>query len=86
MYRDLKFAGIEKRDILNRVVDVHALRHTHATLLAKRGVAPSVAGKSMRHSNIKLTGIYTHLDIQDVAEGVNRIPNLLNENKKENEK
>ncbi|MDR0609170.1 MAG: site-specific integrase [Planctomycetaceae bacterium] len=79
MDRDLKYAGIEKRDLLNRVADVHALRHTHATLLAKRGVAPSVTGKSMRHANIKETGVYTHLDIQDVAEGINRIPGFLSE-------
>jgi integrase len=85
--RDLKFAGIEKRDAMNRVVDVHALRHTHATLLAKRGVSPTVAKKSMRHSDVKLTmGVYTHLDVQDVAQGVNQIPNFLNENIKENEK
>jgi integrase len=84
--RDLKYAGIEKRDVMNRVVDVHALRHTHATLLAKRGVSPTVAEKSMRHKNIKQTGIYTHLDIEDVAEGVNRIPGFLNENKTENKK
>ena len=84
--RDLKYAGIEKRDVMNRVLDVHALRHTHATLLAKRGVSPTVAGKSMRHGNIKQTGIYTHLDIEDVAEGINRIPGFLNENKKENKK
>jgi integrase len=38
--RDLKFAGIAKRDSLNRVIDVHALRHTHATLLAQNGVSP----------------------------------------------
>jgi integrase len=84
--RDLKYAGIEKRDVLNRVVDVHALRHTHATLLAKRGVAKDVTKKSMRHSNIKQTGVYTHLDIEDVAEGINRIPGFLNEKKTEDGK
>jgi integrase len=87
MTRDLKYAGIEKRDILNRVVDVHALRHTHATLLATRGVSPMVAKDSMRHANIKETiGIYTHLEIQNIAEGVNRIPGFLNEKKNEDEK
>jgi integrase len=84
--RDLKYAGIEKWDVLNRVIDVHALRHTHATLLAKRGVSPTVTEKSMRHKNIKQTGVYTHLDIEDVAEGINRIPGFLNENKKEDGK
>jgi integrase len=84
--RDLNYAGIEKRDVMNRVLDVHALRHTHATLLAKRGVPDKVTGKSMRHSNIKQTGVYTHLDIEDIAEGINRIPGFLNEQKTENRK
>jgi integrase len=75
--RDLKFAGIEKRDVLDRVVDVHALRHTHATILAKRGVSPKVAQSSMRHSCIRLTmNVYTHLELTDVAEGVKQIPDF----------
>jgi integrase len=86
MTRDLNYAGIPKRDTLNRVLDVHALRHTHATLLAKRGVPSEIAGKSMRHTNIKMTGVYTHLDVQDVAEGINHIPDFLNEKKNEDKK
>jgi len=77
--RDLEFARIEKRDVLNRVIDVHALRHTHGTLLAQQGVSPSVAKDSMRHSDIRLTmNVYTHLELNDVAKGVNRIPGFLN--------
>ncbi|MDR3108602.1 MAG: tyrosine-type recombinase/integrase [Planctomycetaceae bacterium] len=69
---DLKFAGIAKRDSLNRVIDVHALRHTHATLLAQSGVSPSIAKSAMRHSDIRLTmNVYSHLELGDVAEGVN---------------
>jgi integrase len=86
--RDLKFAGIAKRDSLNRVIDVHALRHTHATLLAQNGVSPSVAKSAMRHSDIRLTmNVYSHLELGDVAEGVNRLPNFLGKkNDEENEK
>lgn len=85
--RDLQFAGIEKRDALNRVVDVHALRHTHGTLLAQRGVSPTVAKNAMRHSDIRLTmNVYTHLELNDIAEGVNRLPNFLNEKKDEEAK
>jgi hypothetical protein len=40
----------------------------------------------MRHTNIKMTGVYTHLDVQDVAEGINHIPDFLNEKKNEDEK
>jgi integrase len=64
--------------VLDRVVDVHALRHTHATILAKRGVSPKVAQSSMRHSCIRLTmNVYTHLELTDVAEGVKQIPDFL---------
>jgi len=75
---DLAFAGIEKRDALDRVIDVHALRHTHGTLLAQRGVSPTIAKNSMRHSDIRLTmNVYTHLELNDVAKGVNQIPGFL---------
>jgi hypothetical protein len=40
--RDLKYAGIEKRDVLNRVLDVHALRHTHAQINGVRSHSRSV--------------------------------------------
>ncbi len=38
--RDLKLAGIAKRDEWGRTVDVHALRHCFGTLLSRSGVAP----------------------------------------------
>jgi integrase len=83
--RDLKYAGIDKRDSLNRVIDVHALRHTHAILLARRGVSPTVAQSAMRHSDIRMTmGVYTHLELENIAEGVNRIPDFLNKKNEEN--
>jgi len=75
--RDIVLAGIEKRDALGRVADVHCLRHTHASLLAQAGVNPSVAQKSMRHSNVKLTmGVYTHIEMGDVAKAVSLLPDL----------
>jgi len=80
--RDLAFAGIEKRDVLNRVIDVHALRHTHATLLARKVVSPAVAKSAMRHSDIRMTmKVYTHLETGDIAEGIKQIPDFMNENK-----
>ena len=82
--RDLEFAGIPKRDILNRVVDVHALRHTHGTLLAQKGVSPTVAKNSMRHSDVRMTmNVYTHLELSDIAEGIKRLPGFLGEEKNE---
>jgi hypothetical protein len=42
----------------------------------------------MRHADGRMTcGVYTHLQLQEIAEGVNRIPDFLNnKKKKENEK
>jgi integrase len=75
--RDIALAGIEKRDALDRVIDVHCLRHSHASLLAQAGVSPAVAQKSMRHSDVKLTmDVYTHLEMGEVADAVALLPTL----------
>jgi integrase len=72
---DIAAAGIAKRDAQGRTVDVHCLRHTFATLLARKGVTPSVAQKLMRHSDIRLTmNTYTHLDLADTAGAVASLP------------
>jgi len=72
---DLAAAGIPKRDAQGRTLDVHCLRHTFATLLARNGVSPSVAQKLMRHSDIRLTmNTYTHLDLADTAGAVASLP------------
>jgi integrase len=72
---DLVAAGIPKRDAQGRTVDVHSLRHTFATLLARSGVMPATAQKLMRHSDIRLTmNVYTHLDLADTAGAVAALP------------
>ncbi|NOX54529.1 MAG: site-specific integrase [Planctomycetes bacterium] len=74
---DLAAAGIPKRDAQGRTVDVHCLRHTFATLLARNGVSPSVAQKLMRHSDIRLTmNTYTHLHLADTANAVAALPTI----------
>ena len=74
---DLAAAGIAKRDSQGRTVDVHSMRHTFATLLARSGVSPSVAQKLMRHSDIRLTmNTYTHLDLADTAGAVGALPRI----------
>ena len=56
-------------------MDVHALRHTFATLLARNCVSPSMAHKLMRHSDIRLTmNTYTHLELGDTAGAVAALP------------
>ncbi|MFO0851838.1 MAG: tyrosine-type recombinase/integrase [Gemmataceae bacterium] len=77
MDRDLKAAGIPKRDDRGRTVDVHALRTTFCTLLSKGGVAPRTAQAAMRHSDIKLTmGAYTDPRLLDVRGAVANLPAL----------
>jgi integrase len=60
--RDLEYAGIEKTDEIGRVVHLHALRHSFASLLARQGVHPHVLQSLCRHSQIETTmGLYTHI-------------------------
>lgn len=60
--RDLEYAGIEKTDDVGRVVHLHALRHSFASLLARQGVHPHVLQSLARHSDIQTTmNLYTHI-------------------------
>jgi integrase len=75
--RDLRAAGIPKRDARGRTLDVHALRHTFGTLLSANGVAPRTAQEAMRHSRIDLTmNVYTDPKLLNVAEAVEALPAL----------
>ncbi len=74
---NIEVKRIDTRDSAGRVIDVHALRHTFGTLLAKSGVSLQVAQRAMRHSDPKLTAnVYTHLGLLDVAGAVNALPSL----------
>ena len=76
-HADCRAAGIERSDSAGRVVDVHALRHTFGTMLAKAGVSLQVAQKAMRHSTPTLTAnIYTHLTLIDTADAVGKLPDF----------
>jgi len=74
---DLAYAGIEKRDAMDRVIDVHALRHTHATILARQGVPITVIQKSMRHADLRQTMRYTHTELENVLDGIGKLPDFL---------
>ena len=83
LYRDLDLAGIQKLDDKGRPVaddqgrkiDVHALRATCGTELARHGVLPQVASKHMRHSTLDMTmKHYTHLALEDKSKAVERLP------------
>ncbi len=75
--RDLKLAGIPKRDDRGRTLDVHALRHSFGTLLSKGNVAPRTAQAAMRHSTINLTmNNYTDPRLLDVHGALDALPKL----------
>jgi integrase len=72
---DCRRAGIPKRDDRGRTVDIHALRTTFGTLLARAGVAPRTAQALMRHSDINLTmSVYTDPRLLDTAAAVESLP------------
>lgn len=71
---DFEAAGIAEVDSEGRRADLHALRATLATLLARQGVQVQVAQRIMRHSTVDLTlRSYTKLRIDDLAGGMSRI-------------
>lgn len=68
-------AGIVKKDEWRRTVDLHSLRHTFGTMLARSGANPRTAMELMRHSDIRLTTtIYQRLELADTAGAVNLLP------------
>ena len=75
--RDLKLAGIPKRDERGRTLDVHALRTTFGTLLSKGGVPLRTAQAAMRHSDPSLTAnVYTDPKLLDVHGALDALPSL----------
>lgn len=72
--RDMKAAGIPKRDVRGSTVDVHALRTTFNTHLARSGAAPRTAQQAMRHSEIKLTmGVYIDPTLLDMRKALDNL-------------
>jgi integrase len=74
MKKDLKRAGIEYENDKGRV-DFHSLRHTLATNLAIRNIAPRVAMEILRHSDIRLTmNHYTDASLLPLADAIRKLP------------
>ena len=73
--KDFKRAGIdvEAKDGLH--VDLHSLRSTLATRLARQGVAPQVAQRVLRHSDYRTTAKhYVRLELADATTAVRGLP------------
>lgn len=52
-------------------VTTHILRHSFASNLIKKGVNIVHVQKLLGHSNLKVTSIYTHTEIDDLSKSVN---------------
>lgn len=54
-------------------VSAHILRHSFASSLIKKGVNLVHVQKLLGHSNLKVTSIYTHTNLDELTESVNRL-------------
>ena len=59
------------------MIDLHAMRATLGTNLAKAGVVPQIAQQIMRHSDYRTTlSHYTVLGIADTAKAIEQLPTI----------
>jgi integrase len=73
----LQLAGIPKIDANGRTLDIHALRHSFASRLARAGVSITQAQKALGHSDPRLTAnVYTHLGVDDLRAALECVPAL----------
>jgi integrase len=74
-YADLKAAGIARLDSAGRCIDIHSLRKTFGTMLARAGVPLTTTQRLMRHSNPQLTAkLYIDVDSVDMVQALERLP------------
>lgn len=72
--RVLDRAGIAKVNPQGEKLDIHSLRHTFASRLARAGVPLTHAQRLLGHSDPKLTSqIYTHLDAEDLRQSIEKL-------------
>lgn len=71
---DLKAAGIPKMDAQGRTLDVHALRHSYCSLIARSGVNMQTAMRLMRHTTAQMTMRYSHIALTDLGGAIATLP------------
>lgn len=75
LLNDLATVGIDEKDERGRVVVLHSLRHSLATMLAASQVPMSVAQRIMRHRDIRLTAeTYTDEALLSMVEAMRALP------------
>ncbi len=74
---DFEDAGIVLKDVDGRVADLHSLRVSLGTNLARLGVSPAMTQRMLRHADYKITmKHYIQLDGADVAKAIQSVPNV----------
>jgi len=74
-YADLAAAGIERKSPDGRSIDVHSLRRTFGTMLARAGVPLTTTQRLMRHSTPELTAkLYIDVEPIDMMQAVEKLP------------
>jgi integrase len=72
---DLKAAGIERKTQDGRSIDVHSLRRTFGTMLARAGVPLTTTQRLMRHSTPELTAkLYIDVEPIDMCQAIGKLP------------
>lgn len=75
MPRPWKSSAPIKRYFLDGRADFHSLRHTLATNLVRRNVAPRGAMEILRHSEIRLTtNHYTDASLLPLVDAIGKVP------------
>ena len=74
LHRILLRAEIPRIDAEGRKVDIHALRHTFGSRMARGGAGLVHVQRLMGHSDPKLTAqVYTHLDVEDLRGAIDSV-------------
>jgi integrase len=74
LHRLLETAEIERLDPQGKKIDVHALRHSFASRLARHGVPITHAQRLLGHSTVEMTmRVYTHLGEEQMREAIGKI-------------
>lgn len=71
--RDQLVKTAKRADVRN-LTEIHALRHTFASLLIKNGVDLPTVQKLMGHNSIETTMIYTHQTTEQLKTAVTQLP------------
>ena len=75
--RLLNAAGIPKVDAEGRKLDIHALRTTCASRMARAGVPMEMTRRLLGHSSVQMTAeVYTDLSVEDMRAAVEDVPAL----------